>query len=115
MKIFVCYTLRDGQITELVLKKIHKYLSEYGEVFIDLLDNKDHDRQEKVISELMNCNRVVVIETKGTYDSEWVKLELDLSSKLGKIIFRLNIDEFMLAIKENFDIFTSLPNDNHQK
>jgi len=105
MNIFVCYTLRDGKLTENILKNIYEYLSQYGKVFIDLLDNKSNDRQEKVIDELIKCDCVIVIETKGTYDSEWVKLEIDLSKKLEKRIVCIKLDEFMLSIQNQFDIF----------
>lgn len=88
MKIFVCYTTRDAEITINLLKKISKKLSTYGVVFIDIIDNNSTNKQLRVISELESSDLIVVIESKSIYQSEWVALEIK-KAKLKKIPIKI--------------------------
>jgi len=105
MKTFVCYTLRDGALNKKKLKFIFNYLNKYGPVFIDLINNDSNKKQARVIEELKSSDRVIVIETRETYNSEWVNLELALSRDLGIQILPIKCEDLIYTIKNNIPIF----------
>mgnify|MGYP006267047417 CR=1 FL=1 len=76
MKIFVSYTLRDGAIDRRLLTKIKRHFEDFGEVFVDLLDNHDPDQQQRVMLELERCDCILLLETPRIHLSKWVRMEL---------------------------------------
>lgn len=83
MKVFISYTVRDGNINEEVLKKIESIFKSKYEVFIDLLHNDSEvkDKQERVIRELISSDVLFLIKTKSVMKSEWVKKEIEIAEK----------------------------------
>jgi len=80
MKYFISYTMRDKEITEYLLDTFSKRLENYGDVFVDLIDNNSIDKQARVIAELDNSDILILIESDSVYKSEWVSLELERAS-----------------------------------
>jgi 4-hydroxy-3-methylbut-2-enyl diphosphate reductase IspH len=77
MKYFVSYTTLDEEVTMELLTIFSNQLKKIGDVFIDILDNKSLNKQDRVLFEIDNCDVLILIETKNTYKSEWVSLEID--------------------------------------
>jgi hypothetical protein len=73
---FISYTVRDGVITEDILKRVKKYYNQFGTTFIDLLDNDSEEKQSRVYYELEKSDVLILIKTPGITDSNWVKKEL---------------------------------------
>ena len=77
MRLFVSYTLRDGEITPMQLRRLSRILKAEGHtVFIDYLDNDSTEKQLRVINELLHCDKIMLLQTRMVKDSEWVALEL---------------------------------------
>lgn len=92
MKIFVSYTTRDNSISIKVLNKLNLLLSDYGQVYIDLIHNDSKDKQERVLMELDSCDLILLIETECTFKSDWVKLELKRAKELGKEVTKISFN-----------------------
>ena len=85
MKYFVSYTLRDGEITPMQLRRLSRLLKAEGHtVFIDYLDNDSTEKQARVIDELLHCDEIMLLETRKVNDSEWVSLELAYAQRNHK-------------------------------
>lgn len=77
MKIFVCYTMRDGEITPSHLRRVERILKTEGHsVFIDYLNNDSVHKQQRVVSELKSSDEVILLVSPKVKDSEWVSIEL---------------------------------------
>ena len=101
MKIFISYTVRDGHINIDVLKEIDRKLSEKYDLYIDLIHNKSRLRQDKVLNELKNSDRLILINTPKVNQSPWVKLELDIAKKRGILITTYKIEDLL---DDNFTV-----------
>lgn len=75
-KIFVSYTLKDGDVSFEILKQLNQILVSKYDVFIDLLHNDSDDPQKRVMDELRKADFIIIIESKATYVSQWVQKEL---------------------------------------
>jgi len=84
MKLFLSYTMRDGNVTLLRLRQASVYLRKFGSVFVDAVHNADADWQARVEREIAECDLVVSIETSAFRESAWVNRELEIASKLQK-------------------------------
>ena len=85
MRFFVSYTLRDGEITPMQLRRVSRILKAEGHtVFIDYLDNDSTEKQTRVIEELLHCDKIMLLETRKVQDSEWVALELAYAHRYHK-------------------------------
>lgn len=85
MRLFVSYTLRDGEITPMQLRRLSKILRAKGHtVFIDYLDNDSIEKQARVIDELQNCDKIMLLKTRKVQDSEWVALEMAFAHRHHK-------------------------------
>jgi len=84
MKIFLSYTMRDGNVTLLRLRQASDYLRRFGSVFADAIHNADTDRQARVEREIAECDLVVSIETSAFRKSAWVYREQEIASRLQK-------------------------------
>lgn len=85
MKVFVSYTLRDGEITPMQLRRVSRLLKAEGHtVFIDYLDNDSSEKQARVIYELLHCDKIMLLKTRKVNDSEWVALELAYAQRYHK-------------------------------
>lgn len=85
MKLFVCYTMRDGELTPSLLRKVERMFMAAGHtIFIDYLNNDSEQKQERVMAELRCCDKVILLETSKVRDSEWASLELAYARKNHK-------------------------------
>lgn len=76
MKIFVCYSTRDGLLTADELRRFSRTLPENYCVFIDLLHNNSSDVQGRIEAEIAICDLVVGLVTPAFRQSPWVRIEL---------------------------------------
>lgn len=113
MKMFVSYTIRDGYITESLLKKIQELLSSFGETYIDLLNNSYMKGQDKVINELHSSDLMILLNTYKAKESEWVKFEIEYANQNQIPIVELTpyeIENINVNILENkmYAIFSNV-------
>lgn len=99
MRIFVCYTMRDGELTRSVLEEIYNFYSRDGDVFLDVLTNNSKDKQRRVIKELNEADRMIIIETSKVYLSDWVQLEIDMATSKRKPIEKIKLKDLKEKIK----------------
>lgn len=92
MKYFVSYTTRDAEITRDLLFLFSKKLKDFGDVFIDIIDNNSTDKQARVIEELDCSDLIILVESKSTYESQWVALEISraISQQIPIKVFSIN-------------------------
>ena len=100
MRIFVSYTTRDDSINLKTLNEIYFKLSDYGEIYIDLIHNDSKNKQERVLMELDFCDLILLIETESTFESNWVRIELDRARKLRKKVTMIRFKELMEILEK---------------
>lgn len=84
MKVFVCYTIRDGTIDYKYLKEFENILKRYFEnVFIDMLHNDSKNPQQRIIEELKSSDVVFLLKTKKVFTSKWVLFEIKLANEFN--------------------------------
>lgn len=105
MKVFISYTTRDKIITTKFLRNLELSLKKDFEIYIDLIHNNSLEKQKRVLSELQNSDLLLIIETIQTYNSEWVKLEIEQAKKQGIQIHRIKFDK----IKELIETKNMIP------
>jgi hypothetical protein len=90
-RIFISYTFRDSSVDSVKLKNAESFFSSYGHVFVDHFApvSKWHP-QLKIISKLLRCHMLVLIESQSVYKSPWVLLELLLAKITLKPIIKLS-------------------------
>lgn len=109
MKYFVSYTTRDSSITKDVLITLSDKIRKRVDIYIDILDNDSEDKQERVIRELENSSKVILIETDNVYKSEWVTFEISKAKELNIPVVILLINDIItlcgdeLFLKINID------------
>ena len=81
MNVFISYTLRDEIVTTEYLKLVSQVVAEFGNPFVDIIDNNAADKQNFVIEQLDKSDLVVLIATKSIYMSQWVVTEIDRAKK----------------------------------
>ena len=101
MKYFISYTTRDSELTLDLLDSFSRRLKARGEVFVDLLHNNSEDRQKRVIAELDASDMLLVIETKSTYQSEWVNFEISRAKSRRIPIRKLSLEEIIFFFPHN--------------
>lgn len=82
-KIFVSYTVRDGLVTTFELNLLYRKLRRLGHIYIDLLHNDSEDKQDRVKSELLSSDIVLLLVTPAIGCSPWVAWELAFASEHG--------------------------------
>lgn len=103
-KIFVSYTTRDHRIDVYFLNWINGLLSINGyKCYIDLIHNKSEHKQEKVLTELISADKVLVLLSPDYLESEWTIKEIKIAKKLRKNILFIhhNDDKKEIAKKIN--------------
>ena len=95
MNVFISYTLRDEIVTTEYLKEVSKVVEEFGNPFVDIIDNKADDKQRFVIEQLDKSDLVILITTKSILMSQWVITEINRAKKNNTPIIRipLNINQ----------------------
>lgn len=81
MNVFISYTLRDSVVSTEYLKLVSKVVAEFGNPFVDIIDNNADDKQRFVMEQLDKSDLVVLIATKSIYMSQWVVTEIDRAEK----------------------------------
>jgi len=99
MKVFISYTIRDTEISIDNLQKVKCKLHKIACVYIDLIDI--YRSQDKVESELINSNLVILIETENVYKSKWVLKEIGIASKCRIPILKMKLSD-LLNMPENY-------------
>lgn len=94
MRLFVSYTLRDGELTPMQLRRLSKILRAEGHtVFIDYLDNDSIEKQARVLGELLNCDKIMLLKTRKIHDSEWVALEMAFAQRYHKEVINCRFSD----------------------
>ncbi|SNR83379.1 TIR domain-containing protein [Flavobacterium sp. ov086] len=101
MKYFVCYTIRDKEITFSLLQHYANFLKISGDVYIDLINNNSLDKQKRVFQELDQCDVLIIIETKNVYNSKWVELEINRALELKKEIVKISVKSILEKISNS--------------
>jgi len=96
MKYFVSYTTRDKEVTVDLLKSLSRLLERDGDVFIDIINNDSLDKQKRVITELDDCDILVLLETENVYSSTWVSYELERAFKNNIPIKKIRISDILV-------------------
>ncbi|MBU2928220.1 TIR domain-containing protein [Winogradskyella psychrotolerans] len=104
MKIFVSYTTRDRKINKELLTRLDNELSEFENVYIDLIHNDSLNKQERVFEELESADQIVLIETEQVYQSNWVKAELERANYLKKEVIKISFSELIDYLKPDINI-----------
>ena len=91
MNIFVSYTTRNNEVTVASLINFSNKINSFGTIFIDLIDNNSQDKQGRIIEELKKTDLLILIESKSTYNSEWVNFELETAKQLNIPVIEFDI------------------------
>lgn len=91
MNIFVSYTTRNNEVTIASLVNFSNKINSFGTIFIDLIDNNSQDKQGRIIEELKKTDLLILIESKSTYNSEWVNFELETAKQLSIPVIEFDI------------------------
>ncbi|KAF2511670.1 TIR domain-containing protein [Flavobacterium arcticum] len=83
LKVFISYTVRDGEIDSHFLTKLNHQISEISTVYIDLIHNNSVNKQNRVVNELKKSDFIFLIRTEQTNNSKWVNKELSLARELN--------------------------------
>lgn len=91
-KYFISYSMADKIITLDLLKKLRKRLEKDANCYVDILDNDSNNKQARVVAELLDSDKLILVNTPNCKKSKWVQLELSIAKNNGIGIHILNID-----------------------
>lgn len=92
MRIFVSYTLRDGQVTADLLAGLHRHLAVVCSPFIHAIEApRLRHQQLAVLWALVRSRAVVLLVSPSVHQSPWVRLELALGRLLRRPIICLDV------------------------
>jgi len=113
MKLFISYTLRDGEVNESLLHKIDNLNTLQNlELFIDKLHNTDMHPQRRIEKEIRKSDALVLLGSKGVFKSDWVKREVLLArdSSLDVYLIQPNrVVEEIKSIHKRFNDIDKIP------
>ncbi|WP_353777861.1 TIR domain-containing protein [Winogradskyella sp. 3972H.M.0a.05] len=100
MKIFISYTMRDGEIKESLLRDINS-LNHLNNLvlFIDKLHNNDSNPQSRIKKEIESSDILLLLSSKKVFESKWVKKEILLAQELSLPIHFANPKNMKRIIK----------------
>lgn len=102
MRIFISYSRKDGIITNEILSKLEKKLSNKYTTFIHCLKEKEIKfQQTTVIYNLIISEKFILIESPASKKSKWVKLEVFLARLFFIPIKKIPAVEIIKIIKED--------------
>ena len=84
MKIFICYSTRDGLINAERLERIVEALPRSCTVFADLIHNDSLDVQGRIQAEIAKSDLILGLVSPAFRKSPWVRFELSAAQKLRK-------------------------------
>lgn len=100
MKVFISYTLRDGEVQIGLLKAIDRIGSLYKlEIFIDKLHNNDSNPQRRIEKEIQSSDVLMLIESTRIFQSEWVRKEILLARDKHLPIYLTQPNNIIKTIK----------------
>lgn len=86
MRVFVCYTTRDGLFDEIKLRSTLRTLPAACRPFADLLHNDSLNIQKRIVSEIAKCDLFLGLRSPAFFMSPWVQLELQAAKRFRKEI-----------------------------
>lgn len=104
MKLFISYTTRDRKVNKELLTRLDNELSEFENVYIDLIHNDSLNKQKRVFEELEFADQIILIETEKVYQSNWVKAELERAKHLKKEVVKISLTELMVYLNPEISI-----------
>ncbi|NVK20771.1 MAG: toll/interleukin-1 receptor domain-containing protein [Methylocystaceae bacterium] len=93
MRVFVCYTTRDGFVDEIKLRWILSALPNACHAFADLLHNDSTYIQERIELEIANCDLFLGLRSPAFFMSPWVQLELQVAKRFQKEIILWDVSQ----------------------
>lgn len=93
MRVFICYTTRDGFVDEVKLRWILSTLPDTCHAFADLLHNDSPHIQERIEFEIANCDLFLGLRSPAFFMSPWVQIELQAAKKLKKEIILWDVSQ----------------------
>jgi len=111
MKIFISYTLKDGEIQEGLLTAIDAFSSwENLELFIDKLHNNEPDPQLRIETEIQNSDLLMLVGSTKIFQSEWVKKEIFLARERNLPIYIARPNNIIKTIKSVYNkVYSTYP------
>lgn len=103
MNIFVSYTTRNNEVTINSLINFSNKIRAFGKIFIDLIDNNSNDKQGRIIDELKKTELLILIRSKSSFNSEWVKFELESVEKLKIPVIEFDVTEIDVLTKNEIN------------
>lgn len=92
-RIFLSYVNNDPNISPDYLKKAKMYLSNFGNVYIDIFDNQSVNWQKKIFDNICRSDLVIVLVPSKGIKSKWVKLEIELAKVANRKIKYVSSDK----------------------
>lgn len=93
LNVFVSYTVRDKSIDKEFLIQLEKSLKLNYNIFIDLIHNDSENKQARIENELADSDCIILLKTKLTFYSQWVRKEMDLAKELKIPIFEFEFED----------------------
>jgi len=90
---FICYTIRDGYLTNDILRRVKTHFEKFGTTFIDILDNDSLLKQERIFNEIELANSFVLLNTPSIMESPWVAKEIEKAEQEKLEIINLTVDD----------------------
>lgn len=101
-RVFISYTLRDDEISIELLSSLKEILDKHEiDSFIDVIDNNNintEEHQKKIYNWILTATCLLLIETKETYNSPWVKKELDYANSVNIPIMKMRFRDIKKLI-----------------
>ena len=109
-RVFISYTLQDHKINVGLLSSLKETAKLRGiDTFIDIIDNKyGRDHQKNIFKWLADADALYLIETPKTYQSQWVKKELDFANKFNIPIIKVLLQDIKRFITTPADMTSHL-------
>jgi hypothetical protein len=98
MKLFICYSTRDGLIDELSLRELLDSLPVSTRPFVDLFHNDWPDVQKRIELEIANCDLFLGLRSPAFSASPWVQFELETARKYKKDIILLDFSRSAMPV-----------------
>ena len=91
MRMFVCYSTRDGLVNAVSLRELLDSLPVSIRPFIDLFHNDWPDVQKRIELEIANCDLFLGLRSPAFSASPWVQFELETAKRFQKEIVLLDV------------------------
>lgn len=101
MKLFVCYSMRDGLIDAPSLRELLESLPVSTRPFIDLFHNDWPDVQKRIELEIANCDLFLGLRSPAFSTSPWVQFELETAKKYKKEIALLDFSRGAIPVSRS--------------